>query len=88
MKKPIERIFTTIAKIRKKTLLKIHHLLNQRIQKYKEDYYIVNHKEPEEFEIKRFKKDLMMQYGLMIYLPLIVILFIFWFSAKEGGIFG
>lgn len=84
----VDIVFSTLIKCRGKFLQIRNEWLEKRIQQYRDDYYIAHHRKPEEIEIKKFKKDIMMQLGLMIYLPAIVLLFILWLSMNEGGVFG
>lgn len=87
-KKTVEHVFFNLIKFRGKFLQKRNNWLEKRIQQYKDDYYIENKRTPEEIEIKKYKKDVMMQLGLMIYLPFVILIFILWISINEGRVFG
>lgn len=80
-----KKIAKKIFEIRKSFLRKRDEWLEKETAKYKEEYYVAYLRQPESFEISRFRKDKVMKVALKIYLVLIVIGFILWTMITSGG---
>ncbi|MEK5105013.1 hypothetical protein MKX83_24030 [Cytobacillus sp. FSL M8-0252] len=51
--------------------------INKKMHEYNESFLRINNREPNEVESKHYKKNLVMGYGMVVYLPIATILFIF-----------
>lgn len=87
-KKMVEDIFPKLNKLQKLFYEKRNAYLEKRIKAFQDEYYIKFHREPKDIEITKYKKDIMMKFGLLTYFSILFLLFIFWLTIKESGVFG
>lgn len=76
----------TLDKVKKIIINKRDSFINNKIEKYKEDYLVKYNREAKDIEIKRFRKDIVMLWGLSLYIPTLLLLFLIFHSISEGGL--
>lgn len=87
-KKMVEEILPKIAKLQKLFFEKRDEYLEKRSKTFQDEYYIRFHREPKDIEVTKYKKDIIMKFGLLAYFSVMILLFIIWLSIKESGVFG
>lgn len=80
MKPKYKNVFKKIFSIRNTILVGINYFLQKKVVEFQEEYILRFHKEPSDLEIKRFRKRLVMQKGLLLYVFLGLLLF--WLIGK------
>lgn len=77
-----------ILKIKKVNIffkMHIEKFLNKKCEIFIENYKVVNNKEPRNSEIEKYRKDVVMKYSLIIYIPFTFFLFLL-IQVIKGGI--
>lgn len=59
--------------------------LNRATERFTEDYYVAYKKKPEAFEIKRFRKTVVMKFVLVGYFLILIVGLFIWMSLRNGG---
>lgn len=72
----MSKALNTFREISRKVIGKRDSFLEQKIEIFKDEYWKRYLREPREREVEKYRKDIVMLYGLLIYLPLIAIIFI------------